>query len=982
MIPPLVFSLLAFFVVITTTVVVITNKAKVNNINHKITETSDKINKNKHDNNTKLQNLVNEVNYNYKKLETNQKNTKDELDLKQRRTDEKHNNLDRRFNSYKNITTANFVAMNNRFEEDNRRLQDEIQLNKDRIAQNKLHHETSIRANLEKIEENRQELTNFVSNSFNPIVNNLQTVDNNLIGEISRVESNLLGATIESSNMTVDARRIIQNDVIGKYNRVNDSLTNFFNMNNQRHLSSNQFIEDTYLQTSNTDLFRNWFDRYYDINGRANFSNLDEMLLAADESMNTVRSHGTQINTINDTLVTHGTQLNSNNNLYKNDLHSFVQEQYDFNLTDLKNIASNANHIVDINSRLVDLNSTLSNIGIFDVTVGGTITLEQLNSNIQANRDMIDQNQNALNTKFTNEFGNYLGSNLSAYYQTISQNLTTPELLTKLNNQDVSVKDVNAVDIEARNVYTSNLYVNSVDFNDIKSNVDYNKRYVSTLDKVFSFNGVVEKPVGVMNDELVNNPMVRIIKPGDITRGIPNDKDKTFDISPGVNINLKRDIFRHNDYQAKFGGKLFVDDWDDIGLNKYTSGSVNNPKSIDGYVVPNESLKTKFSNIDDRMVALSNNMSAIATDITNIQNGGMTKLQLYHLLNDYNSDTDQIYTPTYGAGRYTDKHTNSIRIKHLYAGEPSSQIECSQHQDNKKCLTVDERLTALEGVTTTAFGDNFASSMNEYGITLDSSQNLNITKNSKINGTLSVSNGATINGGATVNGDLNMNGSIYVGANPGDKLILQDINDLEYMNTSQEKNTFQDAFVKQGSDTYVQNIQSTPTGFKYKLGNDDERSIDFPTSDISVSTGDIKSLTQLHNSPGAYVNTFQYKNYGDPPSYTVDNLIHIPKQFVHSIEDSPTSFKINSFNSPSTTIDKGITTRGEILDKLYGPADANESIPNFSKGIRMEGGCIKIINGKLKLCDTTCGSCDTTIWDTNQAPDPNVVGSTPVLASS
>ena len=39
--------------------------------------------------------------------------------------------------------------------------------------------------------------------------------------------------------------------------------------------------------------------------------------------------------------------------------------------------------------------------------------------------------------------------------------------------------------------------------------------------------------------------------------------------------------------------------------------------------------------------------------------------------------------------------------------------------------------------------------------------------------------------------------------------------------------------------------------------------------------------------------------------------------------------------------------------------------------IRIGGGCLKLEDGVLKLCNATCSSC-TTVWDHTQAPTPTL----------
>jgi hypothetical protein len=66
-------------------------------------------------------------------------------------------------------------------------------------------------------------------------------------------------------------------------------------------------------------------------------------------------------------LDDHDTLLSSSCNLYKNDLHSFIEEKYDFDMAKLTNINNNVSKIDKINEDLSTLSDLMKGIAVIDV---------------------------------------------------------------------------------------------------------------------------------------------------------------------------------------------------------------------------------------------------------------------------------------------------------------------------------------------------------------------------------------------------------------------------------------------------------------------------------------------------------------------------------------------------------------------------------------------------------------------------------------
>ena len=313
MITSLVFSLLAFFIVASTTVLVIKNKSKVNSISKNFTQTQQQISNDKHNNHARMNNLVNEINLNNTKLENKQKDLKKNVDLNNTKQNEKLENLDKRFNSYKNITTANFMGMNNRMTSENQRLKDDIALNESKIAENRRYTESSIDAINTSLQQQNSQFNDFYSNDYNANISRLNSWNETNASNLTTFIDSMSQSIINTSNMNLNARQALNTIVNTKYNNIQDSLGNFFNMDSN-------FVNTHYSQTNNSNLFRDWYDNYYNISSRTNFHNMDELILMADQKFSTVDAHDSTLTNLQTQVNSNTRKLDPNNNLFKSNI--------------------------------------------------------------------------------------------------------------------------------------------------------------------------------------------------------------------------------------------------------------------------------------------------------------------------------------------------------------------------------------------------------------------------------------------------------------------------------------------------------------------------------------------------------------------------------------------------------------------------------------------------------------------------------------
>lgn len=960
MITSFIFSLLAFFIVTTTSIFVIKNKSKVNNIDKNVKVTQLNFEKDKYMNQKKVQNLVNDINLNNNKLENNINNTKKEVKFENKKTNENVKNLDKRFNSYKNITTANFMGINNRMTDENKRLNDNILDNKAKMRDNRIAQQ-AMNVNLtSSINNNKSKFTQFIKDAFTPTIDKLKLDNINQNSNILDFQDSLMKTIQVSSNLSDDSRDIIQNYGINTRRTINNSLTNFFNTNEESDVN---FIS-SYMGASGSNLHRDWFDRYYNIESHSNFNTFDDMLIKADENMNLVKDEKIRLNSLYQTVNTHETRLDPRSNLYKTNLNEFVKNEFNFNLKDLVTISNNTNQISSLKQDISSLSNSLEQIGIFDVATGGSITLGDLNNSIVANQDLITNNQIKNDNMFDSKFDSYLGSNLSSYYNTITDNLDSNKLTERLTNTDLYLRDITSSNITTNELdligdlrVSGGFQIGDIDYKDV---IDKNTNEIIKYSDVFNSEGIEYESgfsIGGGDSELLRKkPLMYFTSKKDLAIGNiinKNDEDlgSKISLAPSVDIELSRGDY-DDEYKKQVGGKLFVDSFFDIGV----------PDMGEYGPILDVGKRKQFKqgeSLGDRLDSLSN---SIQETKDNIVSGGVTKSSLFDMIN---GDNVEYNLKIQGNG--ISEKSDHFRINDLYTGSKPI-YGCRADGDNGKCKSVDKRLTFLEDRQFAQDGlsdDNelFNNNIDTYGIrknkeTPTAKKSLSIT-NLKIDGDLEI-------------GENNANNS---------KLRLRNSDDILY----RMDNTyipFEDKFVKTG-DPHVQSITANTdtnnnvTGFSYIDGTNTTNSIIFPTSSHVIDDDNIKSAV-IVNGLLAHSKNISLTDYNGTPS-----SIHIPQSYIHNVQldDNKLIFnkivpgRLDSMMEETLSISLNTPSRSEILTQLNTVSVDVELLPDFEKGIKFGSeGSIKMSNGTLIACTNT-GDCKP-IWDHRAAPDPIMTTST------
>ncbi len=982
MISSFVFSLIAFFIVSTTTFIIISNQSKVNNLKNTIKNNKEYVLNSTSKQDKKVLELVNEVNLKHKDLQFENQKTKDEFKKKTTKVDNKINNLDKVFNSYKNITTANFMGMNNRVSKEVSRIDETANKLKKKVNKNEEERKKKDVELLEIINTNETNFNNFRTNTYAKKVSQLGTQDYLLDEKINLINSNLLNAVIDSSNLDYDARNVIRTDVQRKYNDVNNSLNHFFGIDKNYPFVS--YYNSVTAETNSSNNFRQWFNSNYNFNNFVHFKSMDQMISVTDVTKTTVDSLNRNVTNLNTSNRIAFEKLDGDTNLYKDNFASFMTSEYNFDVNSLVNIASNAVKIDKLNENIVSLSNTLNSIGIFDVTVEGSITLENLHQSIQSNQLKIDSNVKLISDKFNNEFGNYLESNITLdnyYSKYLTSNLSEEKLLEKLANTTLETSEftTNKISLDGDMVLNGNSLSNSLYEKDQRT---------LTFDNVFNFGGYNYKGNYVESDDTQNQTMMSFINSRDENMNRINGDNyvpRQIRVNPGVNMFLQREKETIQS-QGTIGGRLYIDSFDDIGItNRDMFYNLIDEDFDDTTMARNLNFKKDETNtpltLGNALSNLGKRIEENKNDIQSIQTNNVTKTQLYNTIN--NASLEQDYNTENGGGGYglyDDDIKNGFRIDNLYTGGLRGNESCknSGMENNKKCKTVDTRLEELERSTSAdksteetikfnLFMKTYGGGTNaetDYDIGQPGYHKLNLKHNiTEVNNLKATAN-------STIGGDLSVNGDVYFGQGTSRLYLKHGAQDLRKVNDDGGQGTsiFDDYTEK--SDGYIKNLrfEVDTNRLTYDQSDSDVSStISLPRSltitRSSTPTTEFSEIFNVNDNSEDSININNPKKYSYVTYVTDDDDNKLQLKQIHNGELE------NTTNVPLPSIN-----RSSILTELENAPPSEIKKPNFPSGIKIGDGCIKVAGGQLEICDANCDGCEK-VWDHRQAPDPRTVTS-------
>jgi hypothetical protein len=972
-IPSVFFSIMAFIIVSTTSFIVIHNKSKVKHIDNKIADTNNKLFESEGKNIKKISNLVNEINLGNQKRDFKQKKDNIEQERINKKHEAKQTNLDKRFNSYKNITTANFMGMNNRITSENKRLKEDIDIVDKKLSRNATSNILRYNDLSSKLSANDLKFTNFRKNDYVSDMAKLQAqinanknANSSLINSITRDSNDLSKLTIETGSL-----------LNTKIDETRTALNNFLKSPNMVQTYSTKTYDDF------PDNFESWHDNYYNFDQKNNFSSFNEMINSVDESITNIQSNSNNTKSNLDKITEINTYLQ--NNIDKDNYATYMVNTYKFNPIDLSSIKSNSDSIGAISRDISTLQTTLEQIGINDpLTNDGTISLAQLNESIQSNQESIEEIDLKTNlllptTSFNSYFDSRLSSNISLDF--ISSNIDHNTILSKFNSDEntaLSVKDLSVENV---------MNVNDITLSGIRKSM---KEIVNSNDQILDGLNVNIAHLIPDSDDTINDlyysgfsdPMKKLMSmrstwgfDNEAKRGL-KDKSEYVLLKPGANFHLSRDTEQvgYQGSSVQYGGRIFVDSLDDIGVINRNNNSVEydvfgRPKFAE---FRDSSSNLKPLSIGDKFEDLNSKVdnyqeSNESRFVQMEENSGVSKGMVFNAMHPTRKDR---LHEVYSKEPWIQINGNGMRIENLYTGGYPTRRNCLNENDEwdlfttkSECKTVHNRLVDLEYNNTSqteAIDTQITSYMNTLNGTSDSgigdsSQSLEIRNANLITKTLKPDKLDL-----TDKTDLNIIPKLK-----SNEITLNTLDGLKYKKTDNTVASYSSSFLNKSTDPYVSNIALDSSGYTVSIQNGTD--ITIPKSDSS----DIKTFTKS----ATYTNYDEYE-YGKHNNGLTEH-IKVPKKYVQTINHDSTknTLTINSIadltNNATPTASTPIPIYPGIAQvKLDLGINANGDLP-----IGNNGDCLRLTGnaqGKtLKFCED-CGDADTctTLWDHIQAPPP------------
>lgn len=962
-IPSVFFSIMAFIIVSTTSFIVLHNKSKVKHIDNKIIETNKHLISSNGKSNKRIRNLVQEIEISSQKQNNKYIKQKNEQNVINKKQEAKHVNLDKRFNSYKNITTANFMGMNNRLTNDNKRLQEDIDLvNKSLKKSNR---ESTIRDNElhTKINENDSRYIDFKQNEYTTDMSALDSRVRSLSKKNEDLLDMISSNTIDSGRIEVDVARLINT----KISNTKGAIDNFFD--------TNEFVE-IYGGMSREffpNNFSSWYNNYYEFNSNVHFKSFEEMKQLVDENRGNIisntenaLSNEQQISAINNYL---------DSNLDKNNYQDYMLSSYNFDINKLNTISSNSDEITSLSSNIGDIQATLASIGLNDISVEGPVSLGELNTNISLNNTKIETLNTKTDTLFDTNFSTYFNSNQHKLENInyLSDNIDHTKLANKfIGNESLTLKDVNASNVYADDFILNGRYESVSDF------INNNEPIIDSVKDTIQRHLPASETgtVGFLETRKLDSQNLNIQKlvnlkslsgVDDDAKENLNDRSEFIKLKPGADLHLTRAEDRD---RIAYGGNVYISSLDDIGEIGYKT--INGEEtSIVEYDERNRPMFSKFLNIDGEFEdnTVGKNLQDIRESVVRVNNrfdakdnaGGITKTQIFNA----------IHSPSDNKGNYDEenwaKGDNGIRIENIYTGSYTNKNHCYNddgfYDPNKfnKCKTVDARLENLELLN---FDSREDTNMRQYMSTLDGTIG-SVSTNIKLNNPQTEMNKVL----AT---DVNAR-EIKASKITSQMISFSNIDNIKYYDESAgREKPFGDLFVKK-TDSYVSDItQNADNNTVFTIKNKNE----IGESVIAIANkldSDVKNIDMI--------NTYkpEYKKYRFNKVNSDSTEIKVPDKFTTNAlyDDSSKTLSFTNVTLNNTLNNNAPSAYEDVVVDLAPDYENIKTNLGFD-GNRLKIGrnCLKVDPSKkqLSICDEDCDNC-VPLWDHNQAPPPIITSS-------
>jgi hypothetical protein len=816
-------SLLAFVIVPTTTLIIVNNRAKVNKMKKLSYENKQKNDMTNFHQDKKMKHLVDKINDNNVKI-TNKHNKLDrKIDNVDKKTNTRVTNLNNRFNSYKNITTANFMGMNNRMTREINRIDDNHDRLKHKVDQHKSERIEEDAKLQQQITDNHNSFNNFVEKDYKNFVNNtFATFKNDTNDNFNKFDNKL-------KQNHDDVMGVIEGKVFAQLNSLNETdLNTIHTLSNlvvEKVNYLNRDIEEKLVGNLNKNNFEDYYLQKYFTN--PNIPDMNSLINIADQNNVNITSLDEEVKNVKDKVNLNESSINSiyTDNINKTNFQNWFYDQYNMNTDSSDKIRSditlNETNLGVLSNRVDSMSNVLNSIGVVNSDGSSTLNLQDLSDNIDSNLKKI--NNITVNKVSYDDFDKAFQNNLTdeTFKLRFDSQLTKDRILNEISGEDLFNKMNTTTDPETKfgnTEITGSLTVNGTTFKSIKDMAETNKTDANMtkgiLNTTFSYLGDRDDIIPyeyISNDANTLTPDKILLNKKLVSRSDVKIKDANLTLEPTAS------------------GQDFVNT---------------------GHLTVNDFSKIRYFDASDNYK--EKNLQSKLTELENVRNTGLSKDKLINTLND-GSDLRLNYLKTGNENIHDsaalENQTIQQRLHLLEQGNKTINDELLNIKQPEQSLTIEEVRNTLNTVNTNLqLGTQIdPKDLSVYG-------NINMNRSGSSGGSVYLPNGS----------DIYVNNERY-----SDKFALKEHSHPEMSGVPTE---------------YVKNIKYDSKNQEYNIYDQDNNintSIAIPhdmVTDISVDNNKLVvkkdtlpfgKLIDLPSVPSKYVTSIEFND--DENSYSVVN---------------------------------------------------------------------------------------------------------------
>ena len=454
--PTILVSIISLFLITSSSFFLINNSSKIKLVKNDMKNNVQNISKNKITNDRQLKNLVDQVNKNDKNLDTAVTSAKKNMRKVENESKSRTENMNNRLKSFKNITSANFMGMNNRMTKEHQIINEKHELLKEKQREDMRQANTDISNTNVRLDTQINRYKTYTSNNDYNIKNiNNKNAQQDLIAEnnktflISKMQTDLFN---QADSLDTDSKKYVaqlSNAVVAKYDDL-DGRFNTFRTSN---------VPSEYVHTDGNNLNDALTARYF--SGIFQTENKNDGLEENIQMKNMVDLiNQTEYNRLD--IEWNSNQIYGPNKLWDRliDVEIVSASNYidKLNIADLENQFKTTDHYDKIMTNYNTINSNLTEINKLNTALDGI-----QNQSFTKFNNLISENTSNMKL-FASSNLTYMNSKFTENSNAISKGLQPSSLKAKL-------KDMKDTTLELNNVkVTGNLFVDVWD-KDVGKNI-------------------------------------------------------------------------------------------------------------------------------------------------------------------------------------------------------------------------------------------------------------------------------------------------------------------------------------------------------------------------------------------------------------------------------------------------------------------------------------------------------------------------------